>query len=300
MFKKLLVPLDGSPLAERALPYAVALARATQGQLVLVRVTEHPSLSDDPDAEKDAQAYLQTALDKVRQEGLLIEPRVHHRYLESVGQAILLAVRDQQAEAIVLSTHGRSGLGRWVYGSVADEVLRGADVPVLLVSAVSRRVWPTDRGLRILVPLDGSTLAEEVLGTAAPLAERAGGELVLLQAVELPTYLYDGIGYAYPAHELDLLRDDAVQYLEGLADKLRSTGKRVSVVAEIGFAASTIADVAREQDIDLIAMATHGRSGLARLVLGSVATATLHQATVPILLTRPAAMRHREEEASSA
>jgi nucleotide-binding universal stress UspA family protein len=195
----------------------------------------------------------------------------------------------------VLATHGRSGLGRWLYGSVADHVLRHAPVPVLLISAGCAPAWPESGPGRILVPLDGSALAEAALAPAAALAGILRARLLLLRAVVPPVATETayatghpyatGQPYAYwdPAEALEATRS----YLEPLAGGLRERGLTVDVEAAEGPPAAAIASSAWERGAGLIAMATHGRSGVGRLVLGSVATTTLHLAAVPLLLVRP-------------
>src|SRR5204863_2713891 len=163
---------------------------------------------------------------------------------------------------------------RCVYGSVADQILRRADVPLLLIPAACETAWPIDRALRILVPLDGSKFAREALDPANELADLLDGDLLLLQVAEPPDYG---------------LHSEA--YLKDVADRLRDMGKAVEVHTVLGHPTSMVASVARDQDVDLIVMSTHGRGGLARLVLGSVAGGTLQRASVPLLLVRPVAAR---------
>jgi nucleotide-binding universal stress UspA family protein len=142
--------------------------------------------------------------------------------------------------------------------------------------------------LTILVPLDGSALAEEALASAALLAEPLGARLHLLRVIEPPVYPLAGDGYAYVPFDdaAELLA--AREYLGELAGRLRSAGSQVEIEVTVGLPNVVIPRVAQEQEAVVIAMATHGRGGLARLVLGSVATGTLQRAHVPLLLTRPA------------
>ena len=288
--KNILLPLDGSPLAEQAIPYAAALAKNAPARLILVRATQAQTLLD-VDA-IDAQAgvvsradhELEAAAAKLRETGLDVDGYV---YYERPVSAILDAARRHQVDLIVLSTHGRSGLGRVVYGSVADDVLRHAEVPVLLVPPMLDHAWPTDRPLTVLVPLDGSDLAEAALESAGLLAEGLGARLHLLQVVQPPTYPLYGDGYVYIPFDDEAERANARQYLEEQAEKLTGRGIGASIEVAVGAPDIVIARTAAEQQADVIAMATHGRGGLARLVLGSVATGTLRRAHVPLLLSRP-------------
>ena len=181
--------------------------------------------------------------------------------------------------------------GRVVYGSVADDVLRHAEVPVLLVPPMLDHAWPTDRPLTVLVPLDGSDLAEAALESAGLLAEGLGARLHLLQVVQPPTYPLYGDGYVYIPFDDEAERANARQYLEEQAEKLTGRGIGASIEVAVGAPDIVIARTAAEQQADVIAMATHGRGGLARLVLGSVATGTLRRAHVPLLLSLAARAR---------
>jgi nucleotide-binding universal stress UspA family protein len=200
------------------------------------------------------------------------------------ASGILDQVSATHTDVVVMATHGRSGPGRWLYGSVADEILRRALVPVILVPPGVTAPWPTDRPPRILVPLDGSRHAEAALGPAEELAAQLGSEIVLLELVEFPPYSFLGDGNAYlAAFDPDGALGEARQYLGALATRL-ALGR---VLAGLGYPAFAIAEVAGREKADLMVMATHGRSGLARLVLGSVATGTLQHASVPLMLIRP-------------
>jgi nucleotide-binding universal stress UspA family protein len=296
MLQTILVPLDGSPLAERVLPYAIRLGRLPGARLVLVRahsptdqqafvsregLVDPRPITDDPDRER-AAAELRATAERLRREGLSVEL---HVYQGAASGAIRSAAHATGADIIAMSTHGRSGLGRWVYGSVAEEVLRTTALPTLLVSSQCDHAWPVDRGLRVLVPLDGSPLAAEVLGPVRDFAAALGGELTLLGVIE-PVFV------AFP--EAALPEDDTParsaalrEYLEGVAKGLRTAGSGVDVRVAEGKPAGTIAAVAERDGADVIAMATHGHTGLARLVLGSVATGTLQRSGVPLLLLRP-------------
>lgn len=288
MLKNILVPLDGSELAERALPYATALGRRAAGAVLLVRAVRAqavPAVDPGPaqvTVADRATVELNEVVERLRGEGLRAEA---HVYDEAAAAAILDASRRLQAGLVVMSTHGRAGLGRWIYGSVADDVLRHSEVPVLLVPPHCEHAWPANRPLRVLVPLDGSELAEAALRTAELLAETSAAELVLLRVVEPPIYPLYGDGYAYIP-----IDEEAELALAEQVERLRAGGTGATARTVVGQPAMAVATVAREVEADVIAMATHGRGGLARLVMGSVATGALQRATVPLLLTRPAAL----------
>jgi nucleotide-binding universal stress UspA family protein/predicted transcriptional regulator len=306
MSKSVVVPLDGSPLAARALPYAAHVCRKTGAQLLLVRavVPLGGAVVTDVSAARIAAARqtgeLRTALsevagaaDDVRGQGIAVGTRVQVR---NPVDLIRDVARSEEAGLIVMSTHGRSGFGRYLYGSVADELLRQADVPLLLLPPACERPFATDRRLRLLVPLDGSALAEDALDPARALAEALGGDVLLLQV----TPPADSSSPLVVRSDPEAGVAEAMNYLEAVAATMRSSAVAVAaraVAGDVGQTAPTIARLAREEGADLIVMATHGRGGLARLVLGSIATGVLQRTTVPIMLLRPTAMRRAYREA---
>ena len=296
-YRAILVPLDGSALAERALPDAVALAARSGARLLLLRVaianlvTRNDPQTGDPYLADLAADYLKDVTARVG-------GRVTAEPVEAWGEpgpVIGRVARERGVDLIVMATHGRSGLGRWLYGSVADYVLRHAPAPVLLVSPLCAAAPAVAGGEpeRILVPLDGSLLAETALDPAAALARTIGARLLLLQVVEpaSPAGIPYGAGYVYAECDPSTAMREAQGYLEGLACDLRQRGYPTDVAVAEGPPAATIARAARERGVSRIAMATHGRSGVGRLVLGGVATAVLHLAPVPLLLVPPGAVR---------
>ena len=288
MFTTILVPLDGSALAKRSLPYASALAHTSGGQLILVRATSNTASPQRP------QAELNEVASELRSTGLQVDAEVCQIFYDGVPESIAECARERGADLIVMSTHGRGGLGRWVYGSVADSLLRESPAPVLLVSSTCERPWSGNRVVRILVPLDGSKLAEEALGPAREMATLFGAEILLLQVVEpLSATLYaEAAAYLRADPEAELA--EARQYVDDVAAQLRADGLAVTARATVGGAAATIATTARDQSADLITLASHGRGGLARLVMGSIAAGVIQRATVPLLVVRPAAIRRAE------
>jgi nucleotide-binding universal stress UspA family protein len=241
-----------------------------------------------------ADENLLLAAYRLRADGLTVTAHVSH---QDPVAATLDAAQLHHADLIVMATHGRSGLGRMVYGSVADQVLRHAEVPVLLVPSMIDHTWPTDRPLTVLVPLDGSAWSEAVLGaldTLLPFGP-SGADLLLLRTIDPPFAPPYGDGYIYAPSNEEAERAGALSYLDGAAARLAERGYTTRVEVTVGRSSTTIASVARDRGVDLIAMATHGRSGLARAVLGSTATATIQRAGVPILLTRPTEARSAQE-----
>jgi nucleotide-binding universal stress UspA family protein len=289
MLETIVVPLDGSALAGQAVPYAAALARAGDGKLVLLHVSSPLFLDDEPPFDPTPTT------ERLRAAGVKAEVHGLDIYGGGLAEAICEAAEDWRAGLIVMSTHGRGGLGRWLFGSVADRVLRTAAVPVLLIPAACERTWPGGHVSRILVPLDGSPLAEEALVPAGELAAALGAELTLLTVIE-PLYDADPVGFPYHAADPEVDRTQARHYLDTVADRRLPSGVPARPQVVIDRPSSSIARIARARDADLIVMATHGHGGLARLLLGSVAVVTLQRAGLPILLVRPAAVRRAATE----
>lgn len=310
MLPTILVPLDGSTLAERAVPVAAALARATGWRLRLiaaVRVTGLPGF-DMTEAQLTemtaAETYLQTQAQELAGQGLVAE---RSAIFAPAAKAILEEAALLGAGLIVMATHGRGGLGRLIAGSTAREVLAKSPIPVLLVRAwhAQRAVERLDRGARIVVPLDGSAEAEGILPTAERLAAALRGELVLVQAIA-PTdtaLTPDGMAVALFHEDTTERLAFARDYLDHLAGRLGAKECPVSREARVGVPAATIDAIAREHGAALIVMATHGRTGVDRLLLGSVAEAVVREGSTPVLLVRagmpiPAAGKEHAQSAA--
>jgi nucleotide-binding universal stress UspA family protein len=278
---RILVPLDGSRLAEAILPVVAPLARDHEAEVILLEVME-------------GQGRLETELERVRQAGADLERAA--AYLRSRGvarasvriwygeadQAIANAATREQASIIAMSTHGRSGLDRLRFGSVAERVVRRAPVPVLLVRG--NPVWDEGGIARILMPLDRSEASEAVIPIVACLAGPFDLEIHLLHVVERAwTEPEPGAGGKGAADA------EAEAYLRGVAARLEARGLCVRVTARAGTPADVIPAVAAETKCGLVAMSTHGRSGLERLLMGSVAERVLRAVTVPVLMWKPPA-----------
>lgn len=320
MFARILVPLDGSKFAECALPLAGALSRATGAALELVSAHDPvPPTMAGADAATDLAVPVHADIlgaapdtagevyETARAERTNYLQDVAHRMREGTGveaetalldgradQAIMDRVESSGADLVVMATHGRGPVERAWLGSVADHLVRALRVPVLLVRPVNAQptdltVPPTPR--RVVVSLDGSKLAETALEPAADLATALGLPMVLLRVIGGHMEL----GSAYIPHaakehkeQLEEERAEATAYLRTVADDLAGhdvTLADVEVVA--GSAAHAILDSVNPEGGDVIAMATHGRGGLRRLVLGSVTDKVVRAATGPVLVVRP-------------
>ena len=288
MYKRMLVPLDGSELAQVVLPYVEELIRTAGSEVILLRVCE------------PEENYVD---------------RMHRDYLDRVAEGILRrrgdkgavhceVVRGWPAEEIVgyaeqndinliaMSSHGRSGVPRWVMGSVAGEVLGRSGPPVLLVRPRAlQQVMPQGWLERsILAPLDGSAEAEWIIPHVGWLARLRGAETVLLRICEPLVIPSDRSPAIEPSWEewqdqmRDRCRSRATQYLSGIEKAFQERELKVRTEVIWGKAAEEIISYTNRGGIDLIAITTHGRSGISRWVYGSVASKILAAVSIPILL----------------
>jgi nucleotide-binding universal stress UspA family protein len=290
---RIVVPLDGSDVAEKVLPYVTALAARSDAKLVLVSCVEPVAQWDREkgalrwDSEEVlASQYLVGVSEKIlAPKGIGVELRVVYG---GAGESILKVAEEENADLIAISTHGRSGIKRWVLGSVARKVLEGAEVPLLLVRAGAAAVesWSVSR---VLVPLDGSGLAEQVLPRVKELASLFDLEVVLFTAVS-PPHTYSGIEPKPPASwalVLSEMEASAKDYLSRTQATLRRDGLKVVSRYAVSPPTDGILAAAQDSRADLIAIATHGRSGLGRAIFGSVADAVVRRSGLPCLVIRP-------------
>lgn len=286
--KTILVPLDGSALADRAVPFAAAIAKKAGWSLLLLRAIDSmraPTETALRTMREEAQAALGAAAARIATAGLSTTTRVVDGQPET---AILTAAADEDVSLIVMSTHGRGGIGRWIYGSVADTVLRHAPVPVVTVPPHGLDAWPEDQPVKILVPLDGSLLSRAAIEPACQMADILGGSIILGSVVMFPHYAAYAEGYAFVDPDPnDNILMEVRQELEAQAARIRTETLPVEVCATYGSPYFGIMTIARDLGAGMVVMATHGRGGMSRALLGSVATATIRQSDVPIMLIRP-------------
>jgi nucleotide-binding universal stress UspA family protein len=290
MYGTILVPLDGSEFSERALPMATSLAQAMESKVILMHAASASVFpgADPTEAQcqaiEDAESYLAALANGLSEQGLTVEVAAP---FGDAAESIVLEVGMRTADLVVMCTHGRSGMGRWIYGSVAEQVLAHSPAPVLLVRPTGEIVTLMPERAPLLVSLDGSAFAEAALSHAVALARAFGGPILLVRALEQPviSYEYAVTGILYESMEEQ--RRQAEAYLEGVAQRLRSDGLNVDTLVWEGWPADVIVHRGMASDARLIVMATHGRTGIARLVLGSVALEVVRRTHLPVLLVRP-------------
>ena len=289
MIERIVVPLDGSLTAETILPQVRRILHLHDSELRLVRAVvptpvENSILVADA-MTLEAREYLHGVQERLERAGVRVQSEV--RVGSTVG-VILDVAEDWKATMIAIATHGITGLKRVLLGSVAEVVLRKSPVPVLAV----RPFWSAEeapdpeaerRPIRnLLVPIDGSDLSDLVLPAAQEFASLFGSRVVLLRVLE-------------PKKKDD--PEEARSHLHAMARAFERKGVETLQVLEKGDPADEILKTARFHDVDLLAMTTHGRSGLSRLVTGSVTEQVLRRAPIPMLVVRaasPTRTRRRE------
>jgi nucleotide-binding universal stress UspA family protein len=300
MYSKILVPLDGSKTAEKVLPFARCFARSLQVPVELVAVVDVIDMARNVSAAEGL--FLDTLIDD--------ETRRYDNYLRGVaknfpvgevqctvskGKAADVIIESAAAEKktlIAMATHGRAGLNRFLLGSVAEKVLRGASNPLLLVRATEKTPpWDMATLKSVVVPLDGSELAENVLPSVEELAKKLDLEVTLLGVYGVPYGASSAGEGFYNTTQIKTfiggLRAETLAYLEKKAAELKSKGlDKVSLVAKEGLAADEIISIAREIPDNLIAMCTHGRAGVTRWMLGSVTETVVRHSGNPVLVVR--------------
>jgi nucleotide-binding universal stress UspA family protein len=294
MYTRILVPLDGSQLAEQVLPYVKLLAKGMKCHTELLQVIEYSPAPTHPrqvtaNLTGEAQRYLKKTAGTLKGSGLTASSLVHHG---DPAPDIVAEAESEPGTLIAMATHGRSGLARWMLGSVTDKALHAATNPLLVVRAREQEAAATEAKLEnIIVPLDESLLAEEALSHAAYLARAMGLRIILLRVTPAPGDYYRNMEYVPGNFEdfAQFIDGQAIEYLHKVGQKLRD--EDLPLVEERllhGHPAAAIVDLARETPHSLVAMTTHGRSGVGRWLLGSVADRVVHHSAGPVLVVRPA------------
>jgi len=309
MYRRMLVLLDGSELAEVVFPFATELAARLGLEVILLQVYGPLGRDFVP----IHRAYVERSAETIRhqvedlQERLGIQPGA--KPVEIRGELadghyadeILRLADEQDIDLILMASHGRSGIRRWQMGSVADKVLRASKIPVLFIradveDAIPYDKWPTRT---LLVPLDGSDRAETVLPHVEALARQHAIEPVTVTLIRVcdppiaPSYYSPELSGVplnwgeFMEQEMTRCKHAATEYLTGITRRLEDQGVKVESEVLVGKAADEIIDYAGKNPFSILILSTHGRSGLSRLVYGSVAESILLAVSNPILLTKP-------------
>jgi len=296
MYQRILVPLDGSELAEVALPYAEELAGKLGSEIILIHAAESPGKGQD----EALQSYLKRMVNATAQNAMkhvsklgAHEVKVRSQILVGDAAEALIDFAEKEAvELIVMATHGRTGIRRWALGSVATKMVTASNRPMVLIRAKGTRPDVREQGAvrKTLVPLDGSQTGEAIIPYVRELASKLKGEVVLFQTIQ-PLYnvvvTVEGAIYVpYTPEEMKSMVTTAEGYLQKVSGSLSRQGVEATSKVTIGSAADEIIRFADETHADLVAMSTHGRSGIDRWAFGSVADKVLHAGNTPILLVR--------------
>ncbi len=325
-----LIPLDGTEIAEGILPYVCQVARARNLPLILHGVVdpgaiEYPAslAPHDPSPQQPYSGVYGQVVYRERQSSQAVEDRVVYKdqvdasalahaaerlravasRLEDEGvnaqvkttmggpaEEILRVAAEERCGLIAMSTHGRNAIGRTILGSVTDRIIRSSTVPVLTIAPEKAETYRRREGVplkRIMLPLDGSLLAEQAIPYVEALARALSLVVILVRAVSLEYPVF-----AYPVYsQLQRFTEDrdreAASYLKGVSRDLTSRGLTVRTAVLRGWPAQSLLDFADRTPNDMIAITTHGRSGLSRWMTGSVADALVRASGDPVLVVRP-------------
>jgi nucleotide-binding universal stress UspA family protein len=295
----ILLPLDGSALAERATWLAAEIADRMHGRVLLLSVPEvygldpawysgatvdagAPMIPVDElmaEARGTCEKYVAEAAGKLEDRGVSVDTIVAE---DAPGRAIVAAAEETDAWLIVMATHGWGGMTRWALGSVADKVLRTANTPVAVVRSDAEHIDP--KLDQLMVALDGSREAEASLARMRAMAQALDSRLTLVHVIVEPTIAFESAALL-EAEAQHYARME--QYFTGLVEQLREYGVESDFELLVGQdAATALLDREARDDVDLLAITTHGHGGISRLAFGSVADRVLRSANTPVLVHR--------------
>ncbi|MEA2574176.1 MAG: hypothetical protein QOH93_1474 [Chloroflexia bacterium] len=296
LFKRILVPLDGSGLAESALSMAVVMSRCLDAKISLLHIIEeHAPQRVHGDVHltsaQDAERYLGALAERLKAQGagVEVEQHVHATEEQDVAGSIAAHVAELQADMVVLCTHGRSGLRRVVSGSIAQQVLRRVTAPVLLVRPDMPPLTTVDT---VMLPLDNTHPTEAVLNVAAEIAQTCGAKVEIVNVVPtIGTLTGDEQAAARltpiaTSAALDAEEGASRQYLQSVVDQLIARGIATRAEVRRGDTAQSLVEAARESGASLVVLATHARAGLGAFWIGSVAAGIISKVSQPLLLVR--------------
>lgn len=289
MWKKILVPLDGSDLAELALPYAKELAGAFNSELVLIYVSE-----EDEEHLHMHQLYLERLALQMKKNQQLkrVSPVV---IAGKTVEEIVKYTDKNDVRLIVMATHESSGIIPWAKEGVADKVIDAVGVPLLLIKETKRRRKTKEKKhliSRILLPLDGSEAGEAAITRVKELRAKLGAEVILLEVISKGRNLrtVGGLDYIrYPESEIEAFNTEAKVYLDKVYKRLQRGKKakgELTVVIRRGEVANEVLKLAKKKRASLIAISSHGHSGMTKWVFGSTAQKVIEDSPIPVLVVK--------------
>ncbi|MGE5222173.1 MAG: universal stress protein [Omnitrophica WOR_2 bacterium] len=295
MFKRLLVPLDGSQLAETAIPAAVYLAKVLNASVTLIHTIERNAPKEIHSERhltnpEEAQAYLDEITRKWFSPDIKVESHVHTSLVSDVARSIADHADELQPDLVIMCTHGRRGPKDVLFGSIAQQVINMGETPVLLIRPVSGEPPKPFSCKQLLVPLDGLPDHEQGVPTAISLAKACEASISLLMVV--PTYgtlsgdqaVTSRLNPGATSAALDLAEVGASEYLRQRLQDLISDGLKATAEVKRGDPASTIVDTAEETNTDIIVFGTHGKAGTDAFWSGSVTPKVSSHTHIPLLL----------------
>ncbi len=288
MFKKLLVALDGSACSERAFQFALSLAREANESIALCTVVDANASADATSA---ARRVLDDAIGVAKAAGVSCHGET---LFGKPAETIVGEAKARGADAIVTGTHGRSGMNRLFAGSVAESVLRQSPIPVIVLREATRLALDV-ASAKLLVPVDGSEYSDRAVDTAIDMAEALKGEVVVCNVVDLAQASTMTAGDAQLiAACLDALEAEGKSFVNDAVTHASPRVKTSSIVRQ-GFPIDEINKLAAETGAACIVIGTHGRGGLQRAVMGSVAEGVVRESNVPVVVvTLPRSQAGRE------
>jgi len=284
MWKKILVPLDGSNLAELALPYAEEIAAAFNSEVFLVYVSE-PA---EDQYRHMHQLYIEDVAGQIKKRIKKVSPLV---LTGKPAEEIIGYAEQNDVGLIIMASHGRSGITPWSTGGVAGKVLHAAKIPLLLIKAAKPRQRKPGKRLinRILLPLDGSKAGEAAVHYVGELMSRLEVEVILFGVVPAGQHIrtVGGLDYIlFPEQHLESVKAEAREYLDKAYRRLKRRKGEVRVELRVGDIAQEIIKFAYGKNVDLIAISSHGHSGIEKWVFGSIANKVVQASNAPVLLVR--------------
>lgn len=313
MYHTILIPLDGSPFSEHALPFALTIAQYTDARICLGHVHSQAATMAvdgipvvDPQTESLIRDQEHAYLDHLREriQGNTGQPVTLYELDGMVVPTLTEAIAAHEIDLVVMTSHGRGGLARFWLGSVAEGLIRHSPVPVLAIRPQEGRPDPmfAPAFRRICIPLDGTEHAEAILEPALRLGSVMSSEYLLVRV--MPAHPLRETGSLFLTEETNhnisgYIGAEARDYLDTLATRLRVAGYSIRTALLMSdHPASAIMHKAQAANADLIAMTTHGRGALSRLFIGSVADQVLRSSNIPVLLYRPQQHPVQHENAS--
>ena len=289
MYKRILVTLDGSKLAELALPYAECLAKTFGSEVILLSIIE----STDSEYQHMHQLYVEKMADLVKH-NIASNPTATVKPVILSGKPakeIIAYTEQNDVRLIIMASHGRSGIKTWAMGSVANNVLERASVPILLVRAKTPCTEESGEKLfsRILIPLDGSENGEAALAHIQELSNELQTEVTLLQVVADCKHVHTIGGQnivRFTKEQMESTKTRTIQYLEEICQKLTNTKAVTKCEVHVGEAAEEIIKFADKMDVSLVALSHKGHTGLGSSFMGGVAHKILHSGNKPVLLVK--------------